>query len=129
MEQNLIAFLKAHPTVAPLAGQRVVMLVAAENVERPLVVLVRTNTQPTMAKTGPTGDVRATFELHCLANDPASMSALGTAVRKALNGFKGNLGGLPVSFVGVTNERDSYESEARVFVRIIEGFMWYSETA
>lgn len=127
IEQSLIAFLKADPAVSTIVGEKIIMLVAAENLKPPLVVLFRAITRRTHTKTGPTGDVRVTFELHCVAGDPIGMATLGNAVRQALDGFRGDLAGVQVSYVGISDEKDAYEPEARLCVRILEGFIWYDE--
>lgn len=127
IEESLIAFLKDQPNVAALVGSRIVMLAAAENVRRPLVVLFRSSTRRISSKTGLSGDVRVAVELHCVAADPGGMMAVAEAVRQSLDGFKGDLAGVPVSHVGITNERDAYEPEARLYVRVLSCVCWYSE--
>ncbi|HYG59077.1 MAG TPA: DUF3168 domain-containing protein [Symbiobacteriaceae bacterium] len=137
VEQALIAYVRGQPAVSALVGDRVVMLAAAEHIGRPLIVLYRTGTRAVSAKTGLTGDVRVEWEFHCVADDPATMDDLGVAVHRAMSRMPGDpeisvdmgtnepMAGF--SHAVVTNQRDAYAAEARLYVRIIEGYLWYSE--
>lgn len=117
IEEALRAHLVADAGVAAIAAQRVYQLTLPQRPTLPAVVFQRIATPRINDMDGPTGLAHPTFQINCHASSMAQASNLADAVRRALDGFAGimgGVGGVVVQAVHVDGERNGWEDGAEL---------------
>jgi len=125
--EALRVFLLANAGVTALVGERVFVTVAPQDAALPLVVLKRVSTPRVYAQTGPSGLAWPRVQITARAARQAEAVAVAKAVRQAVSGYRGSMGGVPVQAVFVDTERDGFFFETGKFERVLDVIIWHAE--
>jgi hypothetical protein len=134
IETALRAQLLATPAVTALVGQRIYALILPQKPQGgagwvPAVTYQRIAAIRENALDGATGLVGVRFQVDSWALTYAEVKDLAAAVRGALNGFAGAVGGENVQGSFLLADTDRYESEVELF-RVSQDFrVWHREAA
>ena len=118
VEESLNLELLADATVAGLIGTRLYPYLVPQDAELPAIAYQRISGPREYSHDGPSGQARALIQLTIEAATYAAAKSTAAAVRSALSGFRGILGGAGGTAVGgifIENEIDGYSEigEAR----------------
>ena len=93
----------------------------------PAVAYQRVSTRRVKAHAAPTGLARARVQVTCVAASYSVVKGLATAVRKALEGVMGTVGGLALQGSWLETDADEY-GDAEGLHSVRQDFMvWYTE--
>lgn len=113
LEQGLVAALRADSQVGPLVSNATSPLtyrIYREHLPQqptyPAIVFARVTTFGDTILDGPSSLQEVLISLDVMALSDASRMSVASAVKAALNGVRGSLGGASVQLVHVTNEQD-----------------------
>ena len=106
LEIGLVAHLTADAGVSALIGSRLYAEQMPQNPTYPAVVYSRVSTTQGDLLNGADTLTAVRIQFDAYAVDYAGVKALATAFRAALNGFRGDLGGVAVQRVKLENETD-----------------------
>jgi len=128
MEQALTGFLK---TLGTDAADRVFPKVLAQGVARPAIVYHRVSGRHEHTHDGPTEYQEARFQLDLVGKNHDQLVRLEAAVKVALDGFRGTMGGTGGPEVdGAFVEdfgRDDYDDELEEHVRSLDVLIEFAE--
>lgn len=116
IEEALVTRLAAVSAVTTLVGSRVYPLRAPEGVAQPFLVYQRVAAPPreTAFGTDP-GIARPRFQLVAWATSYATAKAVATAVRQALQRYRGTVGGVEILDIFVEFDEDLHDDEVHLF--------------
>ncbi len=126
IEEALYSHLAADAGVSALVGDRIYPTLAPQEAELPYLVYQRVSGPRVRSHGGPSGLAHPRFQITGAAETYPSLRAVMNAVRAALDGFKGTMGGTGGVEVGgafVENELDSEET----FVSRLDIVLWHRE--
>ena len=118
-DAGLVAAINANATIISLVAGRVYHGERPQSSALPAVLWIRTGVQREILLDGPSSMATAYYEVEVMAVTSAVCRSLADAVRSALHGVTGNLGGDTVRLVTVTNEVDLSDIDGDVKVRHI----------
>ena len=129
LEEGIYTELSTDSGVTAIAGTRGYPLVIPQDASLPAWAYQRISGPRVLAHDGPTGLAQARVQFTCTAGSYDEAKSLANAIRGALDGFKGMLGGgVFVGYAHVENEIDGYQSASSlVTVRLDVNFL-YKET-
>lgn len=114
-EAAILALLKASAAVTALVGSgsnaRIYAMTAPQRVTTPYVTYQRISGERWRTMDGPTGMAQPRIQVDAFATTYAGTKALGTAVRQALDGYRGTIGGVRVGGIAIMTDMDLYESD------------------
>jgi hypothetical protein len=111
IEEALYSKLTGDAGVAALVVARIYPNVVPQDIAMPAVAYQRISTVRDMAHDGPTGVAHARFQFTISASTYSSARNVANAIRVALDGFSGlmgGVGGVTVEAVFVENDFDGY---------------------
>ena len=111
IEEALYSCLTSDAGVAALVSTRIYPNVVPQDIALPAVAYQRISTTRVMAHDGPTGVANARFQFTVSASTYSSARNVANAIRTALDGFSGLMGGqsgVKVEAVFVENDFDGY---------------------
>lgn len=114
-----VAHLAANAGVVAAAPGGVHLQRRPEGERRPCIVLERGGSSPDHTHGGPSGFVEVIMRVACLAETHAQAHAAATAVRLALDGFRGSMPG-PVSVDGVYLEDEADGEDVEYGANVVE---------
>jgi hypothetical protein len=126
--EGLRTFLLAGPTVAGLVGTRMYPAILPQNPTYPAITYQYIGGASDISTDGPTGLTNLTFQIDCWASTYTAADGLFEAVRKRLNGYKGDAGGVTVRGVFLVRKRDLYDNDAKVHRRSADWSIWNEES-
>ena len=109
VETGLVAHLKANGAVAALVGTRVYHERLPQSPTYPAITYTRTGTDRWMTLSGAIAMSRVRITLDCWATSSAQLEALAVAVRGAVGGVTGSLGGTSIQHCTYETEADLSE--------------------
>ena len=118
--------------IAALAGTRVYPVLLPQAPTLPAITYQFVSGFREPGLDGPPGLNRARVQLDCWASTYMESEALANAVRLALDGFQGGVGGSParqVQGIFFAAERDLYEPDAIAYRRSVDYHVTYQEEA
>lgn len=124
--QYLRLVLTNAPGVSSLVASRVYSETLPQSPDLPVVVFGQTSLLTDRALDGPTGLQRYGVQVDCWAQTRAEATALGVAVRSALDGHSGAAGGLLAQDVSLLAERWDYEPEVDLYRTAQDYEVWIS---
>ena len=108
--------LTGFPELSALIGTRVFNLTAPDGTATPYVAFRRRATTDRLTSLqGPGFRVRPRFEFHIFAASADSMDAVATALRHALDGFKGSVLGQNIGGISLVDEDEDYLNEVGLY--------------
>lgn len=127
IETALRAQLAASPVAALVVG-RIYPLRLPQLGTLPALTYQRISTVRARSQTGPSGLATVVFQIDCWAHTFDECRVLAAAVRQALDGFRGQLGGLvPCGSASIESELDLYEPEADLYRTTLQVEVWHEE--
>lgn len=128
IESALLALLTANAGVAALAGTRIYAVQLPQQPTLPAVTyeLVSDRRQGTF--TGPAGLPGSLFRVHSWAAGYAAAKALANAVRAALDGYQGTVGGETIQAAILEGQTDIYEPEVAIWRTVGDYRLWWNES-
>jgi len=129
LRDGLVAHLKANAGVAALVVDRVYHEGMPQNVVYPAVAYAKTSVERFQTLAGPSSLVKARVNVDVWAKTSAEAIALADAVKDALDGVTGSLGGLSIQSCSYVSEADLSEFEGDRSDRhlTIEFEIWLNE--
>jgi len=116
-DAGLVAAILANATVISLVGTRVYHGERPQTSILPAIAWKRSGVQREMLLDGPSGMATAYYELEVIAETSAQSRTIADAVRSAVHGVTGNLGGATVRLAMVTTELDVSDVDGDLKVR------------
>lgn len=111
LEEGLVAHLKADSAVAALVGTRIYHEKLPQKPTYPALAYARTSTERQMTLSGPSSLTQVRIALDAWTHSSAEMKSLAAAVRSAVSGVTGNLGGVSIQHCTYESEADLSEFE------------------
>lgn len=118
IEEALVAHLADDAGVAALVNARIYPGLLPQKPGYPSIVYHRVSGPREHSHDGPSGLTHPRFQLDCIDGTFKGARELGVAVRLALDGFRGTMGGdegVPVGAVFIEDEDGDYDDELRLF--------------
>jgi len=124
IEEALYEHLKNNAGVFALVGNRIYPIEAPQEAALPYLVYQRISGLRVRSHSGPSGLAHPRFQITGAAVTYPALRSVMNAVRVALDGFRGTMGGgVGVGAALVENEMDSEES----FVSRLDVVIWHGE--
>ena len=114
IEEALNIYLLATSSVTNIVSTRIYPNVIPQDAAMPALAYQRISASRDMAHDGPAGMAYPRFQLTCLATTYGGAKALCNALRVALDGYRGLMGGasgVQVEGIFVENDFDGYNQE------------------
>lgn len=131
IDESLVTILQASTAVTALAGQRIYPLRALQTAQRPLVIYQRISATREHSHDGPSGLARPRFQFRCVANSFSQARGLADAVRGALDGYQGTVGGVRIDAIVFQNELDTddaaMDEDATTASVLMDFYVWHGE--
>jgi hypothetical protein len=131
IEQAIFEALTEDSGVAAIVSRRVYPSLMPQNPTLPAIVYTLISGQQEESHDGPSGLARPRYQFDCYAETATGAFALSEALRLALHGFSGTLGGSGgVTCGGIlfAGKRVLYESETRIHRVSIDYLIWHEES-
>ncbi len=130
IEEALVAHLLANAGVIAYVGNRIYPLVIPEGVELPAIAYQRISTPRESTHSGPSGLASPRFQFSCVSGKYSEANGLVNAVRRALDGYKGTMGGvngINVGAVFVENTIDESSGSPDLCELKLDAVIWHDE--
>lgn len=127
IESDLRTFLLAQPAVSALIVDRLYPARLPQGVTLPAVTYQRIAGNSEISHDGPGDLARARIQIDCWADSYATMVSLAKAIRAALSGYRGPMGGNPATNARVINVLDLPEPEPALWRRMVEIILYHRE--
>lgn len=136
LEAELRTFLLGDATIAGLLGAAgaVYPAPAPQNTPSPFVTFQRIAADRIYSLRGPSGLAGPLIQIDCWSEQPelggsyAQAKALGEAVRKRLDGYRGAMGSVAVKEITIEGERDLFEPQDKTRRVSFDFRIWHEET-
>lgn len=115
IESALVTLLESASAVTALVGMRIYPAVIPQGVAQPSLAYWRVSTARQQLFDGPHSTAAPRYQIDAQAADYTTARQLAEAVREALNGYRGTLGGEVVHHITLQNEQDIYDSETGAY--------------
>lgn len=128
--EAIVAHLLANAGVSALAGTRVYGKRAPQAPTYPLVVIHKISGPSEHSQDGPAGLATPRHQIDCMGKKISDAVGLGEAVRVAMDGFQGTLGGgggVAVDAIFIEDRRDDYDDDLEVHVYSQDFQIWHHE--
>jgi hypothetical protein len=122
---SLAAFLMT-PAIGAL-GDRVYPHRLPRDATLPALTYSRVDTVRPRSHSGPSGLPTPRIQLDVWANDPDSADAIAEALRIRLDGYRGQMGDVPVGSVELVGDSDADDAETGLYRRILDVAITHEE--
>lgn len=119
--------LKDTDAVFLLCGDRIYPLLASQNAKKPYITYSRISTVRESSLKADTDIANSRFQVSAWSDNIDEANEVSTAIRGALQRFRGSVGGETILDIYVSNENDLYDSEAEIFQIATDYEIWYRE--
>ena len=127
LEEAVYSRLSGNASVAAIVSTRIYPQKIPQEAALPAVAYSRISATRVKAHAAPTGLARARVQVTCVAASYSVVKGLATAVRKALEGVMGTVGGVTVQGSWLETDADEY-GDAEGLYSVRQDFMvWYTE--
>lgn len=128
-EAGLYSFLTVTASgVIALVGNKVYPLRAPDTLPSPPYITYQKITgRRDTTHDGNSGLANPQFQINCWSTTYLSAKTLALEVVKALNGYKGAMGGTARVASFVNNELDMFDPKTKLYSSIVEVIFWHSE--
>jgi hypothetical protein len=127
-EAFLVTFLTTTATeVATLVGERVHPGVAPQTEATPYISFFRISTPRIRSINGPSGLAYPRFQIEAWSEDFNVAKQVIDAVRRAIDGFIGTVGGFKVRAASVQDEGDDFDDVTRQHRARLDVMIWHDE--
>lgn len=115
-------------TVAGLIGTRVYPVTIPQNPVFPVITYQRISRLDVASQDGPSALARGRIQVDVWAKTYDQAAAVGAAVRRRLNGYRGPVEGQEdVQGIRLETNRDEYDPEALLFRHSADFYVWHEE--
>lgn len=115
-EEGLLAFLTADAGVSSLCADRLYPAGGVpDDVARPYLTYRKVSGPREITHDGDAGIEHPRFQFSCWSDDYLEAKNLAKAVKKALSGYRGLVGDVPVSGCTIENQTDIYVQQERTY--------------
>jgi len=102
--------------LSALVGTRIFNMQVPQGTVRPYIMFRRSRTPERLASLqGPSGRARPWFECEIWADSADSMEAVATALRHALDGYRGTVSGVEIGGATLVNEEERFFVEVDLY--------------
>lgn len=126
---GLFTFLTSLPSIAALVGDRVYPRRLPQTADFPVIVYRRISTAGDLAHTGPSGILTPRIQLDVWAEDPDTADAVAEVLRRELDGYRGQMGDVPVGMVRIVNDVDDDQPNTGLFRRVLDAEIQHEAVA
>ena len=127
LEEAVYSRLSGNVAVAAIVSTRIYPQKIPQEATLPAIAYARVSARRVKAHAAPTGLARARMQVTCVATSYSAVKALAAAVRKALEGVMGTVGGLALQGSWLETDADEY-GDAEGLHSVRQDFMvWYTE--
>jgi hypothetical protein len=106
IDAGILARLSAVTAVSTIVSTRIYNNISAQNAALPYIVFKRISSSRELPHSGAIGLCRARFQFDCVGKTPTLAKQLAGAVRNALHGYSGSVGGETIMKSELVNEVD-----------------------
>ena len=128
METAVRAILAADGTVSGLVSSRIYPMKLPQGPTMPAITYSRVSGPRVETITGPSGLAHPRVQVDSWASTYAGVKALATAVRKALDGYRGTIASVRVGGIIMDGELDLYEPGVEEYRVTQDYVVWHDET-
>ena len=128
IEQGLYTYLSADAGITALVGSRIYALMLPQGVTYPAITYQRVSGPREYAMGGPAGVANPRFQID-IYSDTGYLAAkqVAGAVRSALSGYSGAMGGETAQTVILSDERDIFEDDTGLWRVSTDYTIWHDE--
>jgi hypothetical protein len=127
IEEAVYSRLTTTAAVTAICSTRIYPNKIPQEATLPAVAYQRVSTRRVKAHAAPTGLARVRVQVTCVASSYSAVKALATAVRKAMEGVMGTVGGVGVQGSWLETDADEY-GDAETLHSVRQDFMiWHTE--
>jgi hypothetical protein len=130
IETALATYLLAQTGITGKVALRIYPLQAPQAVAKPYLVYFRVDSNEVSSHGGPSGLAASRFQFSSFALTYGGAKALAAAVKAALDGFSGimgGVGGIQVDIPSRVNEMDGYDSSLAIYYVDSDYILWHEE--
>jgi len=131
IDEALVQILTGDGAVAALVMDRVYPIVTPQGAELPAVVYQRISGPRDETMDGPSGLASPRYQFSCIGRGYGEMVAVAEAVRRALDGFRGDVGGVHVDSILMLNEFREFvaatDEQADRWIAHLDFRVWHLE--
>ena len=131
MEEALIAYLLAGPSLAAVVGNRIHWVRSPQGIASPRIVLYRISGVRDMVMRGPTGFVSSRVQADCISTSYGSAKATARAIEARLSGYSGITGNTRFEAAFLVGERDDFfdtDTPDKLFRTSLDFNVWHKGT-
>jgi hypothetical protein len=130
IEQALMTYLLAQSGITALVGQRIYFVIAPQETAKPYIVVTKIDAPEVGSHDGPAELASPRFQLSVFAVTYSAAKNISAAIKTALDGYSGTMGGaggLHVDIPRREDENDFYEESTGLFQVASDYIVWYQE--
>lgn len=127
IEEALYSRLSTYPEVVKLASTRIYPLVIPQDSDLPAMAYQRISGMRELEHGGPSGFASGRFQVTCTAATYAAAVGLANAVRRGLEGYRGETGGVTVEACSTEGQYDGYNEMGDTFTVRVDFEVMYRE--
>lgn len=128
IEEALYTILSTNAGVSAIVSTRIYSVIFPQDVETDSIAITKvSSTGRELHHSGTTKTCESLFQISCLCKDPKSAKILAEAVRAALHGYAGTVGGLLIFRTQIMNEIDLYDDDLEDFISVIDVLIMHRE--
>lgn len=122
-----MTYLLAQSGITDLVGQRIFFVKAAQDVEKPYLVLTKVTGPRESSHDGASGLAHPRFQVSVFAETYAGAKVIALAVQAALEGYQGLMDEVYVDGVFYDDENDFYEDDTKLYHVASDYIIWHGE--
>jgi len=130
IEQALMTYLLAQTGITDLVGDRIHFVIAPQDVAKPYLVVTKVDSPEVSSHDGPSGLSHPRFQFSSFATTYSSAKTISAALKTALDGYSGTMGGaggLTVKIPKREDENDFYETDSGLHHVASDYIIWHTE--
>jgi hypothetical protein len=127
IEEDLVAYLRENSSIAALVGDDIMPLVLDQDPSLPALVYQRVDGPREGSQDGPSGLAHPRIQFSCWDETHLGALTLASALRIALDGFRGTMSGRLISGIKIVNDLDDYDSMTGRYRVIVDAIVWHRE--
>jgi predicted site-specific integrase-resolvase len=130
IEEGIYSYIQTKSGVTSLVSTRVYPSNMPQDFTLPAIVYFRVSSErqhEARESSVTQGKARARYQFDCMAETYDGAKALGEALRIAMDGYIGLMGSNTVQACSLENDRDIYDSELDIYMRVMDFRIVYLE--
>jgi hypothetical protein len=111
IEERVVTILRDSSAVGAIAADRIYLMIGPQQETFPFAIVTTVSAERQSAHDGPMNVTRKVIQVSCISDKVSTAKTLAQAVRRALHGFRGSVGGETVFYASVQNEVDIFDPD------------------